>query len=607
MIEIRHLTKRYQYIKVISDLNITFPNKGLIAIVGSSGCGKTTLLHIIGGLDKKYYGDIRIDGKPIRKTGLKKNVGFLFQNFHLIPWMNGKENIKLPLFYRFFKYPIYDKNLNIEKCYSQKTHELSFGQRQRLAFLRSMIYYPKILLCDEPTSSLDEINSQAIMKLLKEESKRRLVIYVSHNLNLVEEYSDEIYEMKDGQITNHRIINSIDEIDDVSYSRGVKPLAFVLSWLSMKENKYRMIQLIIAVVLSLNSILLALSLSDGFHNQLNFYIDSMIPDTSISFRLKNHSNINQCHFADEPFIKHLHLYPDEYELLGIGEVRNKYNMSYNISIFDDSGFVEENDILYGRVMNKHNEIVISKSAALHLKKDNDIKSLINKEVNIWFKYRNEVKGKKMVITGISNDISNDSLYYQNHFNIIKEIFNEKEIKSNYGLIYVDNVKSHLNYLQKNYKEYEFKEVGKSTRDKIDDFMFKAKIVIYIFTLFVIITSIFLISQSMFLEVIVKRKEIAIMKCFGASDRNIFLFIFYQVFIIYNIGSIIAVTVFSILGYLLNVLLSSQLLFNIDLISFDFNLMINVYLVGLLLMSVSIMIPSIYAIKMNISDSLKINS
>lgn len=610
MLEIKNITKRYHYQKVIDHLSMTLPDTGLIAIVGPSGCGKTTLLHIIGGIDKKYQGQIMYQGQRINYH--KTEVGFLFQQFHLISWLKIKDNIHLPRFFCRKKYPSYKHSLDISSHYKQYVYSLSLGQRQRVAFLRAMSFYPRFLLCDEPTASLDQKHATEIMELLKEESMKRLVIFVSHDRKLVERYSDEIYEMKDGQITDHIKINETKQMKPMKYQRRMKKSKMILSLIAMKENKTRMIQMFIGLFLSLSTILMTLSLSQGFHQQLKTYIESIVPTSSISFRLKSHQSltIDQLNDFQQDHIIHSHLYLDQYELLGIGHIEKRYKSQDVLSIYDDSGYVKKSQLLYGRMFQNDFEIILSKTSALHYMQSQDIESLLDQQVMIWFKNNHKVKGAKVKIVGIMKDHDDmDRLYYKPkaYIKIVESLFNDNNIQGKYGLLYVRDSKKDIIKLRKNHRDYEFKEVGKSTKDSIDSFMEKVKYVLLAFSLLAVLSSVFLIGEVMFLEVMCKRKDIAIMKCFQATQKDIFCFIFYQSFLIYIFACLSSFSFFIVFQKMMNTFFQKELLVDIPLISFDLELFFYVYCIGFILLFFSQLIPLVYALKVNTVDSLKKNS
>ncbi len=607
MLEIINITKKYHYQKVIDSLSMTLPDCGLIAVVGKSGCGKTTLLNIIGGIDKDYSGQILFNNKNIRF--IKKNIGYLFQSFHLISWLNVINNIRLPLFFKRGNLT-YQDMLGLKDLKRQNISNLSLGQRQRIAFLRAFSFDSRIVLCDEPTASLDELNAIQLMELLKEESSSKLIILVSHDMEVVKKYSDEIFYMEDGKIINHQIINQPKKIEDISrYKKAKKPKLF-LSLYALFHHRSRTIQMIIALTLSLSCIILTFSISQGFYNQLYEYIDSLVPASSISFRLKSHGHIHLQDlndFNNESYVLHSHLFLNQYELIAFGEVRDKYNSQYIIEIGNDSGFIKDELLLKGRMMKNNDEIVVSKEAAMRYLQSKDVEMLIGREVNLWYKHLNKVRGKKVKIVGIyENKDQFNSIYYlkEAHFSHIESLFHDNSIMSTYGILYVNDSTKDYHKLVKKYHQYEFKEVGKGTKDQMNSFMEKIKYVLMSFSLLAILSSVFLIGEVMFLEVVQKKKDIAIMKCFHANYSDISLFIFNQSFIIYLIACFFSFVIFVSFQSLFNHLFSMDMLFKKNLISIDYHLLFIIYSSGFLLLIFSQIIPLIYAFRINIAKLLR---
>ncbi len=219
MIEVKELTKIYKSRKsgnctALDHISFTLPDKGFVFVIGKSGSGKTTLLSLLGGLDTITSGEIIENGRHIDKFGLKEQVyyrnstiGFIFQDFHLIDELTISENIALALELRGetdkdkIKKALEDTDLaEYENRYPK---ELSGGQKQRVAIARALVKRPSIILADEPTGNLDSKTTAQILDLLKELSKEKLVVIVSHNLSDAEHYADEIIELSDGKILQH--------------------------------------------------------------------------------------------------------------------------------------------------------------------------------------------------------------------------------------------------------------------------------------------------------------------------------------------------------------------------------------------------------------------
>lgn len=220
MISIKGLNKFYNKgrqneIHVLNDINLELPDRGMVAIYGKSGCGKTTLLNVIGGLDKFAGGDIKIQGEAITKEPdeiRNKYIGYIFQNYNLNPAETCYDNIAAAL----ILCGITDEKeiesrvmaalrcVNMEKYEKRTPDTLSGGQQQRIAIARAIVKNPAVILADEPTGNLDEANTVMIMDLLKSISQEHLVLLVTHEANLVDYYCDMIINLEDGKVVSVR-------------------------------------------------------------------------------------------------------------------------------------------------------------------------------------------------------------------------------------------------------------------------------------------------------------------------------------------------------------------------------------------------------------------
>lgn len=220
MIVIRHLDKTFNRgkqnaIHVIDDVSLELPASGLVAIFGRSGCGKTTLLNVIGGLDRVQGGQIEIDGERMTLSSdslRNRSVGYIFQNYCLNQNENCRENVAdaLRLLGVSDRAKIEGqvdaalRAVGMERFASRLPDTLSGGQQQRIAIARAIVKNPPIILADEPTGNLDEQNTLHVMRLLKAISRDRLVLLVTHEENLVSAFSDRVIELSDGRIVSDR-------------------------------------------------------------------------------------------------------------------------------------------------------------------------------------------------------------------------------------------------------------------------------------------------------------------------------------------------------------------------------------------------------------------
>lgn len=220
MLQLKDITKSYPVaggeVQALKGISINFRKNEFVSILGASGCGKTTLLNIIGGLDKYTSGDLIIAGKSTKEykdrdwdTYRNHSIGFIFQSYHLIPHQTILQNVELALTIsgvnkaeRRQRAVEALKKVGLDEKLNVRPNQLSGGQAQRVAIARALINDPEIVLADEPTGALDSKTSIQIMDLLKEISRDRLVIMVTHNPELAEAYSTRIIRLLDGLVTD---------------------------------------------------------------------------------------------------------------------------------------------------------------------------------------------------------------------------------------------------------------------------------------------------------------------------------------------------------------------------------------------------------------------
>ena len=291
MLELKNVTKIYKTVgltqKALDKVSIKFRDNEFVSILGQSGSGKTTMLNIIGGLDRYTSGDLIINGISTKKykdknwdTYRNHKVGFVFQSYNLISHQTALSNVELALTLsgvgkkeRRKRAVDALKKVGLKDHIHKKPSEMSGGQMQRVAIARALVNNPDILLADEPTGALDSKTSVQIMDLLKEIAKDRLVIMVTHNPELADEYSTRIVKLKDGVITDDSNPYNDNE-DNKESSIGKKTSMSFLTALSLSLNnlmtkKARTFLTAFAGSIGIIGIALILSLSNGVSNYIN--------------------------------------------------------------------------------------------------------------------------------------------------------------------------------------------------------------------------------------------------------------------------------------------------------------------------------------------------
>lgn len=294
MLTLKNITKSYgegeNEVKALKGISISFRKSEFVSILGQSGCGKTTLLNIVGGLDRATSGELLLNGKST--DGFNQNdwddyrntkIGFVFQNYNLIPHLNILTNVELALTISGVKSSERTARakealamVGLQNKWNKRPNQLSGGQMQRVAIARAIVNEPEILLADEPTGAIDSDTSIQIMNILKEISKTRLVIMVTHNAELAEMYSTRVVKFLDGEI-----IDDTMPYDENEEERPVAPIpqkknkhkkgatmsfwtSVKLSWKNLINKKGRSLLTAVAGSIGIISIALILALNNGF-------------------------------------------------------------------------------------------------------------------------------------------------------------------------------------------------------------------------------------------------------------------------------------------------------------------------------------------------------
>ena len=323
MLELRNITKRYQigdeHVDALRGVSISFRKNEFVSILGPSGCGKTTMLNIIGGLDRYTTGDLIIGGRSTELFGdsdwdtyRNHSIGFVFQSYNLIPHQSVLANVELALTLsgvskseRRRRAREALERVGLGDQLSKRPNQLSGGQMQRVAIARALVNDPEILLADEPTGALDSVTSVQIMDLLREIAENRLVIMVTHNNELAEQYSTRIISLRDGLVTGDTDFYEGEPAADAPESapaetgkakkkkkeRGASMsflTALALSFNNLRSKLTRTMLVSFAGSIGIIGIALILSLSNG----IQLFIDRVQEDTLSTYPLTIMREIN---------------------------------------------------------------------------------------------------------------------------------------------------------------------------------------------------------------------------------------------------------------------------------------------------------------------------
>ena len=535
MLELKNVCKKYDR-EVLKKINLKFGNKGFICLVGESGSGKTTLLNIIGGLEQPDSGKVIFNGNNIKNidSSFYSNqlVSFINQNYNLIDKYTVLENILLPIELRRIRSPCNVDNilkmLGIYSLKNKKVISLSGGEKQRVAIARCIVQNTRVILADEPTGALDSENAYSVMRILKNLSKQKLVIVVTHNIELANSFADDIIKINDGKICSK--LKFINKYSKIKCNRKIK-LSFIklvkYAIKNLNNKLLRNILTILAFTIGLLSLGIVLSIKTGFNKELDYLNKSSffnyplvisknnyVDDFSNKVENKNGVNVKKGSFVtneiddklislvnniDKKYVNGITYYRDiDYEFKSISYVNPSNNYFYLVS---------------GRMPENKNEVMIlydeedSISDKLYNYLDVSNNGLIN---NIF-----KVNDMELIITGI---VKSNNGYFKSLSGILysNDLF-DNEITDIY--IYANNLKA-KNKIKDLLKDYEIfdnaEEVVNLTKKMVDGI----SLVLILFSVISLIVSMIMIFVISYISVMERNKDIGIYKSIGFRNKDI---------------------------------------------------------------------------------------
>ena len=420
MIEIRSIKKKYNNRFVIDDVSLSFPRTGFVIINGPSGCGKTTLLNIIGSL-LDFEGEVIFDGRRYslmneeeKDNFRSQKIGFIFQDYKLFEFETVKENIALAIDISNSDKKVKKekrikdllKLVNVSSKENELVSNLSGGEQQRVAIARALANSPKIILADEPTGNLDEQNTKDVMQVLQKISAFALVIMVSHDETITNEYADQIIKMNDGKIVatidknNKKIIQHLPVMGlSNKTNKNTLPFNFMLkhTFNSIKRRKWRTMFITFITSLGLIGVGLASTLSSIISSNLYRSYTSILDDDRLV--LSNNSIDSE---------------KDIITSSSFDDVMSVYNQ--NIQDVDYVGVYYLNDFDH---MFTTNDVAIETDG-------------VRKPINgLSLKYINEFKlldGNEAVVPQTINILDNNEFILAGPFSIVNEICYQLQIE-----------------------------------------------------------------------------------------------------------------------------------------------------------------------------------
>lgn len=658
--------------KALDNVKLEINDNGIVCILGPSGSGKTTLMNIIGALDSDFDGDVVINNKSIKEfkskdldSYRKNTIGFIFQQFYLINKLSAYDNVKVALNLsndKDKKNKVMDllKKVEMDRFAKRKVNLLSGGQKQRIAIARALANDPDIILADEPTGALDSKMSLEIMNLLKELSKTKLILIITHSQELTQEYANTIIKMEDGKVIN--IEDEKEKVDkkperelikDKSKSNMSSFKAFAYSFKNILKRKARTIATSIGMSIGIIGIGLAFAMSNGAMNIAKSQIESIMPTNMIEVTQKTSDGDRPAQnmyqndesklysFADIDNLKKLNsnvthywivpsnAYKDFFSEVSLSKDNANSTEVEPTSFYTQNGFEPyenvKGNLTLGVEPKNEKETVISLNTAEYLMKiDGSLKlaDLIGRDVYMKFgpmasygqeSDKNEILSFKIV--GITSINTMGYSMYQNTLDTLKlyETLYSKtkeEMKYAQAFIYLDKdlssskIEQTINDL--NAKQDKFKLVGaaSTTISNVETVFNVIKNVLIGFSSISVIVAVLMIGIVIYISVIERVSEIGILRAIGARKKDIRNIFISEAVLIGLLSGLIGVGLTILISQVINKAITGILqgygmnMGNVSVASLDNTVAVGLIACCVILSAIAGLIPSLKAAKMD---------
>lgn len=617
MITLKNINKSYNNTKVLKNINLTLPDKGLICILGTSGSGKSTLLNIIGKIEVPDKGEVYFYNKNIKdiKSEMYNTnyVSFIYQNYNLIDALSVKDNLNLITKNNEW---IINK-LGLSKIKNIKTNKISGGEKQRTAIARSILSDSLVYLADEPTGAIDTANSIKIMQILKELSKEKLVLMITHNEDLAHAYADEIIYLKDGTINKRKPTKECHTYKEIFKNKrklSFKDI-FKISMGYLKEQKIRSILTILATTIGLTSLTIVLGINNGLNEEIKslekealYSYPIIIPKEKITLNMSLNNKSSKTEIgvtSDYNLIKNK---IDNNLLNKVKTFNNTYTSYYHeISNqkFLENSYISPSEeyfsLIKGKMPQSKNEILIllnsensiSESLKDYLKLEKmTYDEILDKTIN--------VENKTLKIVGIVN--SNNG-----YFSALSGILYSNNLFSGEITeihIYPQNYKA-KEHIKNELKNYNIIDDASSALNVTKTLINTITITLTIFSIISLIVSVILIITITYINVLEKNKDIGIYKTLGINRKQIKKIFLNQNYILSLTSSAISIIIVFLIGLNINELVSSKIGIT-SLVKINNNIIISIILISIIITKIASIVPINIATNKKIIDNLHNN-
>jgi putative ABC transport system permease protein len=651
ILEVKNINKAYKLsdgekVGVLHGINASFHPGEIVSILGESGCGKTSLLNIIGGMDTDYEGEVMVQGKNLKEMTEKEiddyrrtKLGFVFQSFHLISHLSVLDNVMIAM-----QMSNMDKKERINRAQellaevglkdhmNKRPTQLSGGQKQRVAIARALSNNPDIILADEPTGALDQETSKQILKLLEDIAKKGILIITVTHSKKVSDSGTRILKMEDGKIKDDiHLKESYEGKSTQKEQKSHKNLSlissFMLAFKNMKLNAKRNLLVSLGGSIGILSVVLMLSLGNGVTTFINDEINSSTNPLMIDVKkpakddnakqnrpgppqLRIGEPINQDELEKIKAVKHISSTEKATALQSKSSMTMK-EKSANIPQLSTISKSFDQDILIKGKLPAENEIILTQDMAKAISSKKNDKSVIGKKVAFYINDMKENKPitleKELIVSGVYEQQNTGPIEGPNAYitySTLEELYNDNGMILSPTQINVfaeqkadvDGIKAKMENL--GYKTSQTSELLKT----LTTYLKMATMVLSGIAGTALIVSGIMILVVLYISVVERTKEIGILRAVGARKKDIKRIFFAESALLGLFSGLIAVIGATAISMILNTIFST--IFDVKLIN------VTGYYVGFGMMASTVisivagLLPSAKAAKLDPIESLR---